>query len=61
MLNTVVKCETCKHFLGCIGENAMPYCKAFPSGIPGLIFAEYKEHNSPQKNEVKNGIVYEKK
>lgn len=45
-------CFSCKHFI----DNGAFTCKAFPHGIPDIIFTE-NEHDKPLK-EQSNDIVF---
>ena len=53
----------CIHFMGVINEtdeeiNEMPYCLAFPKGIPYEIAYGNNDHTKPFKSD--NGIQYKK-
>lgn len=54
-MQIVSQCSRCKHFNSIIIERNV--CKAFPTGIPKMVFFNEKDHRKKIKND--NGIQFE--
>ncbi|AFZ09817.1 MULTISPECIES: hypothetical protein [Oscillatoriales] len=50
-------CRACRHWFHDVYINEMPTCRAFPEGIPLIIFVG-EEHTKPLPDQ-DNTIVYE--
>ncbi len=51
-------CDRCKHKIDKYKEGVLGHCKAYPEGIPEVIWTGKNKHRKPFKGD--NGIQFEK-